>query len=56
MYKSKTKGRFAEVPIASPETNFNRDKDWLNKANPAARKAEKDFLDKDRHLLEKRRY
>jgi hypothetical protein len=33
-YRAMTKGRFNEVTINTPATNFSRDKRWLLKANP----------------------
>lgn len=33
-----TKGRFIDNVAQAPPTNFNRDIEWLNKANPIASK------------------
>lgn len=36
--------------------NFVKDKAWLHKANPVARDAEVKYLNRDKFLLEKRRF
>ncbi len=51
-----TKGRFNEVTINTPATNFSRDKRWLLKANPQAKAAESKYIARDKYLLEKRRF
>ena len=55
-YRAKTKGRFAGVSISDPANNFNKDKSWQKRANPVASQAEKKYLDRDKFLLEKRRF
>jgi hypothetical protein len=56
-YRSRTKGRFAaSIVLNTTADNFSKDKKWLNKANPVAQKEERKYLDRDKFLLEKRRY
>ena len=54
--RAKTKGRFQDIHVNGPAENFERDKRWLNKANPLAGTAYSKYLARDRELLEKRRF
>lgn len=56
--KATTKGLFGgpHLSLRTPAQCFTIDKDWQEHTNPVARRAEQDYLERDRHLLEKRRY
>jgi hypothetical protein len=56
VYRAKTKGKFSNNIAQDPRTNFMRDIGWLQKANPEAHKAEKEYMARDEFLMEKRRF
>ena len=55
-YKATTKGKFNEHIAQGPADNFSRDIGWIKKANPEAAIAEKQYMDRDLFLMEKRRF
>ena len=55
-YKVRTKGKFNEHKAQGPAENFFKDISWIKKANPDAAVAEKQYMDRDLYLMEKRRF
>ena len=50
-----TKGRFPEAHIPTAAEAYLQDVKWMQKANPEATLADREYLEKDRLLLVKRR-
>ena len=53
--RAMTKNRFPAAIWPTPGDLYIQDRNWLKKANPEAHLAEKEYLERDYQVLEKRR-
>lgn len=51
----RTKGKFADSSVRNPGEHYERDINWMQRANPQAAEFEKKYLERDLQLLAKRK-